>query len=189
VASLPQQKPRLHQQPLPHARWSSRRTVIQGGLPPLARPPGQRFSAGCTAGHYGLQSFWITDPGSPPSLLPHAALLVGFGAYGYETFVLARERGQPLRSEISRHPDISSLRWGPAYRAGCCRWPELRMRSFLGSALSASVVFSFSQPGLRALTHSCSASSSSTQDDRPQRAPLHRAELAGPLGTDRFWVA
>lgn len=50
----------------------------------------------------------------PHAAPPHAALAIGFGAYTYETFVLAKEGGKPIQAEITRHPDITSLRWEPA---------------------------------------------------------------------------
>jgi hypothetical protein len=39
-----------------------------------------------------------------------AALAVGFGAYTYESLVLAKEGAAPLRSEMARRPDIKSLK-------------------------------------------------------------------------------
>ncbi|EFN54634.1 hypothetical protein CHLNCDRAFT_52944 [Chlorella variabilis] len=46
----------------------------------------------------------------PYSYVIGTALAIGFGAYTYETFVLAKEGGKPIQAEITRHPDITSLR-------------------------------------------------------------------------------
>jgi hypothetical protein len=38
---------------------------------------------------------------------------VGVGAYTYETLVLGKEGAKVVKEEVTRHPDITSLRWVP----------------------------------------------------------------------------
>ncbi|PSC75596.1 nucleolar MIF4G domain-containing 1 [Micractinium conductrix] len=55
---------------------------------------------------------WLAakEPGAGGLTAEQLALAVGFGAYTYETFVLAKQDMRPLTEEITRHPSISSLK-------------------------------------------------------------------------------
>ena len=59
----------------------------------------------------GIRRHPIPRPHTPAC--PPAAFVVGVGAYTYETLVLGTEGAKVVKEEVTRHPDITSLRWVP----------------------------------------------------------------------------